>query len=81
MSQFANLEKCQLRSTAMLDHVPNVYAIRTKARRTQQQFADDLGLPAGTLRAWEQRRRNPCGPALALLRLLARKPELVEALK
>jgi putative transcriptional regulator len=65
----------------MADSTPNIHAIRVKTKRTQQQFADDLGLPAGTLRAWEQNRRNPCGPALTLLRLLARKPELIDALK
>jgi putative transcriptional regulator len=59
---------------------PNVYAIRRQARRTQQQFADALGIPPNTLRSWEQQRKRPSGAARTLLRLIERKPELLESL-
>jgi hypothetical protein len=36
-----------------------------------------LGLSVGTLRNWEQGRRTPDGPALALLRVAARNPKAV----
>jgi putative transcriptional regulator len=58
----------------------NVYAIRQRARRTQEQFADALGIPPNTLRSWEQRRKRPSGAARTLLRLIDRKPELLETL-
>lgn len=64
-----------LRSSA-----PNIYAIRRRARLTQEQFADALGIPPNTLRSWEQRRKRPSGAARTLLRLIERKPELLDCL-
>ena len=60
---------------------PDIYAIRRRARRTQEQFADALGIPANTVRSWEQHRKRPSGAARTLLRLIDRKPELLEALQ
>lgn len=59
---------------------PDIYVIRRQARRTQQQFADALGIPPNTLRSWEQHRKRPSGAARTLLRLIERKPELLESL-
>jgi putative transcriptional regulator len=61
-------------------NAPNIYAIRRRAQRTQEQFADALGIPPNTLRSWEQRRKRPSGAARALLRLIERKPELLDCL-
>jgi putative transcriptional regulator len=36
-----------------------------------------IGVSVATLRNWEQGRRTPDGPALALLRVAAKNPELV----
>jgi len=58
-----------------------VYAIRRRARCTQEQFADALGIPANTVRSWEQGRKKPSGAARTLLRLIEQKPELLEALQ
>ena len=44
---------------------------------TQQQFASALGISVHTLRNWEQGRRTPEGPALALLRIAARHPRVL----
>ena len=44
---------------------------------TQAQFAQALGISVHTLRNWEQDRRTPEGPALALLRIAARHPGIV----
>jgi len=49
---------------------PDIYAIRQRARCTQDQFADALGIPANTVRSWEQRRKRPSGAARTLLRLI-----------
>jgi putative transcriptional regulator len=59
----------------------NIYAIRQRAHRTQEQFANALGIPPNTLRSWEQRRKRPSGAARTLLRLIEQKPELLEALQ
>ena len=45
---------------------------------TQEQFATALGISVHTLRNWEQSRRYPEGPALALLRIVARHPGVLK---
>ena len=52
----------------------DVVALRRFAGMTQVEFADALGISVHTLRNWEQDRRSPEGPALALLRIAARHP-------
>lgn len=60
----------------------DVKAIRSKLHKTQKQFAGMLGIKVGTLRNWEQGRRHPTGPALALLKVADAKPNvLVEVLE
>lgn len=44
---------------------------------SQSRFAEALGISVDTLQNWEQGRRQPDGPAKALLRLLARHPRLL----
>jgi DNA-binding transcriptional regulator YiaG len=44
---------------------------------SQKQFALRIGISINTLQNWEQGRRNPDGPAKALLRLIAKYPRLV----
>ena len=44
---------------------------------TQAAFAQAIGVSVKTLRNWEQRRREPTGPARVLLTLLQRDPWLV----
>jgi putative transcriptional regulator len=62
-------------------HVPktiDVSAIRRKTGLSQQAFSARIGVSTGTLRNWEQGRRQPEGPARVLLAMLARNPHLVE---
>ncbi|MCC7347247.1 MAG: helix-turn-helix domain-containing protein [Variibacter sp.] len=61
-------------------HVPediDVQAIRKKLGLSQEKFAAKFGIPKGTLRDWEQRRRRPDGPARVLLLVLADNPQAV----
>ena len=44
---------------------------------TQAAFASAIGVPVKTLRNWEQRRREPTGPARVLLSMIERDPWLV----
>lgn len=55
----------------------DVRAVREKLGTTQAEFALMIGVSVATLRNWEQGRRTPEGPALALLRVAARNPEAV----
>jgi putative transcriptional regulator len=45
---------------------------------SQHTFAKALGISVSTLRNWEQGRRKPEGPALALLRIAARHPKILK---
>ena len=44
---------------------------------TQTEFAKALGISVRTLQGWEQGRRRPEGPGLALLRIAARHPQWI----
>ena len=51
--------------------------LRGWTRLSQPEFAALLGVELSTLRNWEQGRREPAGPARALLRALRCDPESV----
>jgi putative transcriptional regulator len=55
----------------------DVRAIRGRLKKSQAEFALMIGVSVGTLRNWEQGRRTPEGPALALLRVAAAEPTAV----
>ncbi|MGH9605594.1 MAG: helix-turn-helix domain-containing protein [Terracidiphilus sp.] len=55
----------------------NVKKLRERLGLTQEAFAAAYGIPLGTLRDWEQRRKNPDATARAYLRVIARNPEMV----
>lgn len=55
----------------------DVKSVREKLRASQTEFALMIGVSVATLRNWEQGRRTPDGPALALLRVAARNPRAV----
>jgi putative transcriptional regulator len=58
----------------------NVKAIRERVRKTQAEFAEAFHLPVGTVRDWEQNRRQPDAPARVLLHLIEADPEMVQQL-
>ena len=60
-----------------IDAQRDVVALRRFAGLTQEEFAEALGISIHTLRNWEQGRRSPEGPALALLRIAARHPRVL----
>ena len=55
----------------------DVAALRHFIGLSQDMFARALGISVHTLRSWEQGRRMPEGPALALLRIAARHPRVL----
>jgi putative transcriptional regulator len=50
--------------------------IRAKLHLSQLSFAGLLGVSVRTLQDWEQGRRQPQGPAVALLRIAEQYPEV-----
>ena len=55
----------------------DVATLRRFIGLTQARFARAMGISVHTLRNWEQDRRSPEGPALALLRIAARHPRIL----
>src|SRR5438067_12961087 len=55
----------------------DVRAIREKLKKSQSEFARMIGVSVSTLQNWEQGRRQPHGPARALLRVASRAPNVV----
>ncbi|MGB4860021.1 MAG: NadS family protein [Dokdonella sp.] len=51
--------------------------VRAMTGLSQAKFAQILDVQVGTLRNWEQGRRDPTGPAKALLRAIHNDPENV----
>jgi putative transcriptional regulator len=52
-----------------------VRMMRRRLKLTQTAFAARFQVPVGTLRDWEQGRREPDAPALALLRIIEAEPD------
>ena len=55
--------------------------IRSKLNLSQSLFAGLLGVSTRTLQDWEQGRRVPQGPAIALLRIAEQHPEVFSDLR
>ena len=82
----------QRRATAMTDpdnkpmtdtewsaapRVPQIRVIRRALKLSQEEFAASFQIPIGTLRDWEQGRKEPDAAARAYLRVIAREPDTV----
>jgi putative transcriptional regulator len=50
--------------------------IRQRLKLSQSAFAGLMGVSLRTVQDWEQGRRKPSGPAVALLRIAEQKPEV-----
>ena len=55
---------------------PDVKSVREGIGLTQPEFARLMRVSVKTLQNWEQHRRNPTGPAAALLRIVSTHPEV-----
>jgi putative transcriptional regulator len=55
----------------------DVRRIRQKLNQSQAEFARMIGVSVSTLQNWEQGRRQPEGPARALLVVASKAPEVV----
>lgn len=78
--QFKRAMPASVRRRLMAGHVESgadVTALRQFIGLTQERFAAAMGISVHTLRNWEQGRRHPDGPAIALLRIAARHPRVI----
>jgi putative transcriptional regulator len=78
--QFARAIPARVRKRLMLGQFESgedIAALRRFVGLTQTQFALAMGISVHTLRNWEQGRRHPEGPAIALLRIAARHPRII----
>ncbi len=55
---------------------PDAKAIREQIGLSQGEFARLMHVSVKTLQNWEQHRRNPTGPAAALLKIMSTAPEV-----
>jgi putative transcriptional regulator len=79
-SDFARAIPASQRKRLILGHFESgedIAALRKFVGLTQAQFAAAIGISVHTLRNWEQDRRRPDGPAIALLRIAARHPRII----
>jgi putative transcriptional regulator len=56
-------------------NIPDAKTVRAKVGLSQSEFAQLIGVKVATLRNWEQHRRQPTGPAAALLTIVEKEPE------
>jgi putative transcriptional regulator len=70
--------KKKLKTTRVqLPRAADVAKIRQNLDLTQDEFADFMGVKVKTLQNWEQKRREPQGPARSLLRIAEKAPEAI----
>lgn len=62
---------------ARMKRTPRVSIVRRALRLSQEEFSQRFRIPLGTLRDWEQGRKEPDAAARAYLVVIARNPEAV----
>lgn len=83
IQEAGKIRKGQLKPSRVFSYDPvDVRKIRQGLDLSQSQFALMIGVSTATLQNWEQGRRQPRGPAKALLRVVEKNPSAVlEALQ
>jgi putative transcriptional regulator len=64
--------------TVQVPAMVDVKAIRKRLGLTQAAFAQRYGFELGSIRNWEQGRRQPEGPARLLLVVIDKEPDAVQ---
>jgi putative transcriptional regulator len=65
------------KASGRLPLVPRTITLRRALRLSQQDFSERFCIPIGTLRDWEQGRKEPDTAAKAYLHVIASEPEMV----
>jgi putative transcriptional regulator len=64
---------------ATMTRRPRTVLIRHRMKLSQEEFAERFRIPLGTLRDWEQGRKEPDAAARAYLTVIGKNPEAVLA--
>ncbi|HPR82748.1 MAG TPA: NadS family protein [Pontiellaceae bacterium] len=80
LEEAGKIRKGQLKAARAFEYQPiDVKKIRSRLNVSQNQFALMIGVSKSTLQNWEQNRRQPEGPARALLTIVDKNPAAVLA--
>lgn len=82
IKQAGKIKRGELKPAREFHFTPtDIKEIRLRIKKSQAEFALMIGVKVSTLQNWEQGRRLPEGPARALLKIAAEKPNaVIEAL-
>ena len=80
--QAGKIKRGEMKASRIFQFDPaDIKGIRRRLNKSQSEFAMMIGVSVSTLQNWEQGRRRPEGPARALLKVAAKKPDaVIEAL-
>jgi putative transcriptional regulator len=71
------IAKGEAKASRRFELVPtDVKAVREQIGLSQNEFAKLMRVSIKTLQNWEQHRRNPTGPAAALLKIVSTAPDV-----
>lgn len=71
------ISKGEAKASRRFEIVPtDVKAVREQIGLSQSDFARLMRVSIKTLQNWEQHRRNPTGPAAALLKIVSTAPDI-----
>lgn len=78
VGQAGKIRRGEIKPTRVTEIKPaDVKAVREGLGASQSEFALMIGVSVSTLQNWEQGRRQPEGPARALLMVAAKNPRAV----
>ena len=78
IKQAGKIKRGKSKASRIFDFKPaDIKRIRERLDVSQSEFALMIGVSISTLQNWEQGRRQPDGPARALLKVAAENPEAV----
>jgi len=78
LNEALDFSKGKLKKAVVHEFGPlDVKKIRSQVGMSQSEFASAFGISVSTLRHWERGDRKPHGPALVLLNVVAKEPEIV----
>lgn len=78
VNQAGKIKRGKMKASRRFEFRPaDVKAIRHGLGKSQSQFALMIGVSVSTLQNWEQGRREPEGPARALLKIATEDPAAV----
>ena len=82
IKQAGKIRRGEMKTSRIFQFGPaDIKGIRLRLKKSQLEFAIMIGVSVSTLQNWEQGRRSPEGPARALLKIAAEKPDaVIEAL-